>query len=46
MGKVGGVASATPRTSGSSSAPVAGLLDGVHVVRPQNVFGPLPWHAR
>ncbi len=25
---------------------VARLLDDAHVVRPQNVFRPLPWHAR
>jgi hypothetical protein len=25
---------------------VAAALDGAHVVRPQNVFDPLPWHAR
>jgi len=25
---------------------VAAALDGAHVVRPQNYFSPLPWHAR
>ncbi len=25
---------------------VAGLLDGAHLVRPQNYFDELPWHAR
>lgn len=25
---------------------VAGLLDGAHLVRPQNYFDDLPWHAR
>jgi len=25
---------------------VVGLLDDAHVVRPQNYFDPLPWHAR
>ncbi len=27
-------------------ARIAALLDGYHVVRPQNYFDPLPWHAR
>lgn len=29
-----------------SLARVAALLEGAHLVRPQNYFDPLPWHAR
>lgn len=29
-----------------SLARVAALLEHAHLVRPQNYFGPLPWHAR
>ncbi len=34
------------RYDAATLAAVAGLLDAAHVVRPQNVFRPLPWHAR
>ena len=34
------------RYDAATLAAVAGRLDAAHVVRPQNYFRPLPWHAR
>jgi hypothetical protein len=34
------------RYDAASLAAVAAALEDVHVVRPQNYFSPLPWHAR
>lgn len=34
------------RYDAESLARVTGLLDRAHLVRPQNYFDPLPWHAR
>jgi hypothetical protein len=34
------------RYDAASLRSVAATLDGAHVVRPQNYFSPLPWHAR
>ena len=34
------------RYTADALARVVDLLDGYHVVRPQNYFDPLPWHAR
>lgn len=34
------------RYDGNSLAAIADALDGADVVRPQNYFDPLPWHAR
>lgn len=34
------------RYDAESLGKVAGALEAVHVVRPQNFFDPLPWHAR